>query len=95
MRLRLWLLLPVVLAGCDPVPMSPQRAADICEDQARAAQGPTGQVTLGVNSQSGPFTEASIGITSDFIAGRSPMEVYESCVFRRTGQAPIRPPVLR
>jgi len=24
-----------------------------------------------------------------------PLEVYEQCVFDRTGQAPIRPPVLR
>jgi len=94
MRLGL-LLLPVLVAACEPVPMSPQLAADICEEQARAAQGPTTDITIGVNSEDGPFTSAAIGISGDFVAGRDPLEVYDTCVFRRTGQAPIRPPVLR
>jgi len=83
------------LTACDPVPMSPERAAQICEEQARAAQGPTGSVTFGVNSRTGPYTGASIGITDDYLRGRDPLAVYSNCVMRRTGQAPIRPPVLR
>jgi hypothetical protein len=92
-----WFVLAGVLlaAACAPVPMDPLRAAEVCEERARAAQGPTGSVTLGVNSQTGPSVGASIGITSDFLSGRDPMEVYESCVFEKTGQAPVRPPVLR
>jgi hypothetical protein len=83
------------LAACAPVPVDPERVAQQCEERARAAQGPTGSVTLGVNSRSGPSVGAAIGVTGDFLAGRDPMQVYESCVFQRTGQAPIRPPALR
>lgn len=87
------LLLP--LAACDVGPVSPERAAQICEEQAQAAQGPTGGVTIGANSNSGPSAGIEIGISSDLLAGRDPLEVYEECVFDRTGAAPIRPPVLR
>ncbi len=84
----------LVVAGCTPVPVDPERVARECEERARAAMGPTGSVTIGVNSRSGPSVGASIGVTGDFLAGRDPMQVYESCVFQRTGQAPIRPPAL-
>jgi hypothetical protein len=80
--------------ACAPVPMDPERAAQICEERARGAQGPTGSVTIGVNSQDGPNVGAAIGVTGDFLRGRDPMQVYESCVFQRTGQSPIRPPAL-
>lgn len=83
------------LAACTPQPISPERAAEICEDRARAAQGPTGRVSVGTNSNSGGFGSVEIGVSSDFVAGRDPLEVYEQCVFDRTGAAPIRPLVLR
>ena len=85
----------LALGACTPVPVSPQRAAEICEDKARAAQGPTGRVSVGTNSRTGGFGGVQIGVSSDFIAGRDPLEVYQQCVFDRTGAAPIRPPVLR
>lgn len=83
------------LAACTPVPISPERAAAICEAQARAAQGPTGRVSIGTNSNTGPFTNAEIGISGDYLAGRDPVEVYTQCVIARTGAGPIRPPRLR
>lgn len=88
-------VLLLALAACTPVPVSPERAAEICEVKARAAQGPTGSVTVGTNSNSGGFGGVEIGVSSDFIAGRDPLEVYSQCVFDRTGASPIRPPVLR
>ncbi|WP_322890244.1 MULTISPECIES: hypothetical protein [unclassified Yoonia] len=81
------------LAACGPV--SPERAADRCEERARAAQGPTVGLTLGANSNSGPFASGSIGITSDAIRGRDPLQLYDECVFRLTGEMPIRPVRLR
>lgn len=87
-------ILAVAMAACEPVPMSGEQAARACEERARAAQAPTGSVTIGVNSRSGPQLGASVGVTSDFLRGRDPMQVYESCVFQKTGQAPIRPPAL-
>ncbi|MDA0721748.1 MAG: hypothetical protein O2994_08715 [Proteobacteria bacterium] len=81
------------LAACGPV--SPERAADRCEERARAAQGPTVGLTLGANSNSGPFASGSIGITSDAIRGRDPAQLYDECVFRLTGEMPDRPVRLR
>lgn len=94
------LLLPLaafaaLLAACEPVPMDPARAAALCDQQARAAQGPTGSVTVGANSDDGPFLGTEIGVSSDFLTGRDPVEVYEECVIARTGAPPIRPPRLR
>ena len=85
----------LVASACAPVPMSPERAAEICEEKARAAQGPTGSVTVGTNSDDGPFSRVEIGVNSDFLRGLDPLEVYESCVFDLSGAAPIRPPRLR
>jgi hypothetical protein len=85
----------LVASACAPVPISPERAAEICEQKARDAQGPTGSVTIGTNSNDGAFASASIGVNTDFLRGLDPLEVYENCVFERTGAAPIRPPRLR
>ncbi|MEM6385953.1 MAG: hypothetical protein AAF718_06925 [Pseudomonadota bacterium] len=81
-------LLLLGMAACGPV--SPERAADMCEDRARAATGPTGEVGVGVGS-GGVGGRVEIGITSDFIQGRDPFVVYEECVRQKTGQGPIRP----
>lgn len=94
--LRGWAVVTLcVAAACTPVPVSPERAAEICEDRARAAQGPTGRVTVGTNSNTGAFGGVELGVSSDFLAGRDPQAVYEECVFDKTGEAPIRPPRLR
>lgn len=92
---RFFLILPLALAACDLPLTSPEAAAVECEERARAAQGPEVGVTLGVNSESGGFASGSVGVSSDFIRGRDPLAVYESCVFRLTGEAPVRSPNLR
>lgn len=73
--------------------MSPERAAEVCEDRARAAMGPRGTVGIGITNE-GPRAGASIGLSLDYLKGRDPLEVYDSCVRANTGQPPIRPPVL-
>ena len=88
--------IPLLLAGLTAcTPISPERAADRCEERARAAQGPEVGLTIGTNSNTGPFAGGSISISSDAIMGRDPLAVYEECVFDLTGQEPIRPPRLR
>jgi len=87
------LLSAALVTACTPI--SPERAADRCEERARAAQGPQIGLTLGANSDSGPFASGSIGISADAIRGRDPVAVYESCVVNLTGELPIRPPRLR
>ncbi len=83
----------VVLASCGPP--TPEQAAQRCEERAQSAQGPDVGVTIGASSDGGPFASASIGVSGDFLRGRDPLEVYESCVIDLTGQPPIRPPRLR
>lgn len=85
----------MLLAGCELPPPDPALVADRCEERARAAQGPTGQFTLGTSTSNGNFANASVGVSSDFLRGADPVGVYERCVFQQTGNVPIRPPVLR
>jgi len=89
------LALLVPLAACELPPPDPEAVALRCEQRARAAQAPTGAVAFGVNSREGVRTGASIGITSDYLAGRDPLAVYQDCVVRATGENPIRSPRLR
>ena len=88
-------MLALSTAACALPPPDPFRVAEQCEERARAAQGPTGEVTIGANSETGGFGGVAIGITSDYLRGADPVAVYEDCVFRRTGAAPVRPPALR
>ena len=83
------LFVATFLAACGP--MNPERAADICEERARAAVNPIREVGVGVSSDRGAVVGGEIKITSDFLQGRDPQVVYEQCVRELTGQGPIRP----
>lgn len=93
MKRLLCLLGALAVSACGEV--SPERAADRCEERARAAQGPEVEVRVGANSQTGAVANGSIGISLDALRGRDPIEVYESCVFGLTGDLPVRPARLR
>ena len=93
--MRALVVFPALLAACTTGPLNPYQAADRCEQRARAAQGPTGEVRIGIGSGGRSGVGADIGITDDFIRGRDPQAVYESCVYRNTGEAPVRQPNLR
>ncbi len=91
--MRLFLLSALlVLSACGPI--SPERAADRCEERARAAVNPLREIGVGVNSERGVIANAEIELTSDFLQGRDPQVVYEQCVRQLTGQGPVRPLVL-
>lgn len=85
----------LALTACGAPLLSPEQAALVCEERAREAQAPTGSVTVGTNSRTGGFGGIAIGVTSDYLMGRDPLQVYEDCVMSRSGQAPIRGPLLR
>lgn len=89
------LALPLLAAACTQTPLSPLDAAQVCEQRARAAQGPTGSVSVGASSRGGLSSGLSIGVTDDYLRGRDPYVVYEDCVLARSGQPPVRPPRLR
>ena len=74
-------LLPVV-AACGPVPV----------DQAERSCL-RGSIAMGVGSGSGGtrgFGSVELEISSDYIRGRDPSDVFSRCVQRRSGQMPER-----
>ncbi len=88
--------IPALIAVAACTPISPERAADRCEERARASQGPEVNLGMGVNSNSGAFVNGSVSLSADFLRGTTdPLALYESCVLNMTGELPIRPPVLR
>ena len=94
MRLSLLVAGLAALAACAPV--SPELAAQQCEERARAAVSPiSGTAAVGIGSN-GPISDVdvNISISSDFIQGRDPYIVYDQCVRELSGQGPIRPLIL-
>ena len=85
------LVASVVLASCGPV--SERVAYERCTDRARLADGPRGNVGIGVGT-GGVSTSTSLTISSDYIAGRDPRAVYDSCFRDLTGAGPTRPLIL-
>ncbi len=94
MRTLCFILGATAMSACASE-ITPEQAADRCEERAQAAQAPEVGVTVGVNSNTGRYVDGSISLTSDYLRGRDPFDVYESCVINLTGQPPIRPPALR
>ncbi|WP_103334502.1 hypothetical protein [Pseudotabrizicola formosa] len=89
MRRVLILGLPLMLLACGPIPV-PQAERE-CLQRARLAQQPRGEAAVGFDSEGGMRTRFEMDITSDFITGRDPSAVYDSCVYQKSGQAPSRP----
>lgn len=86
---RVGIALFLGLAACGPV--SPELAARQCEERANAAVAPTGEVGIGINNRGKVSTGIKVGVTSDYLRGADPYQVYEDCVRQKTGQGPIRP----
>ena len=59
--------------------------------RARLAMQPRGEVRMGMNSEVGAVAGFEIAVSSDYIQGRDPAQVYESCVYQRSGELPSRP----
>ena len=79
----------LTLGSCGPIPVD--QAERMCVEDARMAQHPRGTIGFGVDSNGNTATNLTIGISSDFLTGRDPDEVYNSCVYQRSGQMPTRP----
>jgi len=81
--------LAVLLAACGPIPLA--QAERQCFERARLAQQPRGELGLGVGSDGRTTASLRLEVTSDFVTGRDPAAVYDSCVFQKSGQVPSRP----
>ena len=89
MRRALVLGLPLLLLACGPVPL-PQAERE-CFQRARLAQQARGGVGAGVGSGGNAVGRIKLEVTSDYIMGRDPSAVYDSCVVQKSGQPPSRP----
>lgn len=89
-RLSVLLLLSVLplLSACGP--MTVAQAERECFQRARLTASPRGAVAVGVGS-GGPRFGLSLEVSSDYLQGRDPAAVYDSCVMQKSGQPPSRP----
>lgn len=81
--------LPLVLVACGPIPLA--QAERQCFERARLAQQPRGEIGVGMSSDGRARSNLKVAVSSDFIMGRDPSAVYDSCVVQKSGQAPSRP----
>ncbi len=83
-------LLPLaLLAACGPMPVD--QAMKQCVEPARLAQAPRGTVGITADSDGNVGTSFTIGISSDYLQGRDPDQVFDACVRNRSGQPPLYP----
>lgn len=85
--LALLLLLPLIACG----PVSREQAERDCLHTARLAEQPRGSVGVGVDSNGKVQPQFDVTVSSDYLSGRDPSQVYDSCVMRKSGQMPSRP----
>ena len=78
-----------VLTACGP--MSLAEAERQCFERARLAQQPRGEVIVGVGSGGRKAAGVELNVSSDYLMGRDPSAVYESCVMQKAGEPPSRP----
>lgn len=88
MKPALWLAALLTLAACGPIPLAQAEAE--CLERARLAEAPRGKISFGVSSD-GPYTGAEVEVSSDYLQGKDPSQVYDQCVYQRAGQMPSRP----
>jgi hypothetical protein len=83
------LLVAGLLAGCGPITLA--EAERQCFERARLAQQPRGEVAVGVGSGGRAVGGIELNVSSDFLLGRDPAAVYETCVVSKSGEPPSRP----
>lgn len=88
MRRTLAVLVLGLLAACGPIPV--EQAERACLDDARRAAGPTGEIGIGLTTE-GARARGKVEISSDWLMGRDPSAVFDTCVVQRSGQMPGRP----
>lgn len=81
-----------LVSACGPVPVA--QAETSCLRDAELAASPRGEVTMGVagghGASRGVTGEVDLELSTDYLAGRDPSDVFNRCVMRRSGQLPTR-----
>lgn len=86
-------LVPLALAACGPMALA--EAERQCFERARLAQQPRGVVSVGADSDGRTAAGFELNVSSDFLLGKDPAAVYESCVMSKAGEPPSRPLYMR
>jgi hypothetical protein len=86
---RLVLLPILVLAACGPITV--EQAERQCFERARLAQQPRGEVGIGITSNGDAAGVLELEVSGDYLMGRDPSAVYETCVMAKSGEPPSRP----
>lgn len=86
-------LVPLALAACGPMTLA--EAERQCFERARLAQQPRGEVSVGASSDGRTAAGFELNVSSDFLLGKDPAAVYESCVMSKAGEPPSRPLYMR
>jgi hypothetical protein len=87
------LALPLVLFACGPITLA--EAERQCFERARLAQQPRGEISVGASSDGRTAAALELNVSSDFLLGKDPSAVYETCVMAKAGEAPSRPLYMR
>ena len=82
-----------LLAACGPMSMA--EAERQCFDRARLAQKPRGEIAFGVGTGGRKTAGIELEVSSDYLLGKDPSAVYESCVMSKVGEPPNRPLYMR
>ncbi|MBD1202888.1 MAG: hypothetical protein O9292_12350 [Rhodobacteraceae bacterium] len=85
----LWLIPLVALVACGPIPV--QRAEQQCLGRAQLAAKPRGMVSAGVTSGGNATGGLKLEVSSDYLLGRDPSAVFDTCVYQKSGVPPTRP----
>lgn len=87
--LALCLLALPALSACGPVSVAEAERA--CVERANLAVRPRGEVGVGVRSDGEAAGTFEVHVSSDYLMGRDPAAVFNSCVQQKSGQFPSRP----
>jgi hypothetical protein len=82
-------LAPLLLLACGPV--SVQQAERECFNRARLAEQPRGEIGIGIGSDGTARGVFDVTVSADYLSGKDPSVVYETCVLSKSGQPPTRP----
>jgi hypothetical protein len=88
-RFGLMLLFPALLAACGPMTLA--EAERQCFERARLAKQPRGEIGVGASSDGRMAAGFELSVSSDFLLGKDPSVVYETCVMAKAGEPPSRP----
>lgn len=82
-----------LLAACGPMTLA--EAERQCFERARLAQQPRGEIAVGVGSGGRKAAGIELEVSSDYLLGKDPSAVYETCVMSKAGEPPSRPLYMR